>query len=129
MTIETLPTNNPAYGFFGTLALAGADADAGWNIASRLLCEALAVEENGGAYSPEAVRDFLDSRLGRHMADMVTGRLQAGLALEPAIAHAIEVHQSWRISRSDSVSHGIPRGLPFLTGWVGHFGILAESWD
>jgi len=28
-----------------------------------------------------------------------------------------------------AASEGIPAGLPYLTGWVAHFGILGEAAD
>jgi hypothetical protein len=33
----------------------------------------------------------------------------------------------WRIDRRTEREEGIPRGLPYLTGWVTHFQILDET--
>jgi hypothetical protein len=79
--------------------------------------------------SPEGVRDFLDSRHGRHFADDVMSALTdlGPYRLEEAIEVAVTRWQAWRISRQTSRDEGIPRGLPYLTGWVAHFGILAEA--
>lgn len=74
-----------------------------------------------------AVRDFLDSRYGRHFADEVANQTGRGLALEPAIRAAITVYQGWCIDRATTREHGIPAGLPYLTGWVGHFVALGEA--
>ena len=81
--------------------------------------------------SPEGVRDFLDSRHGRHFADDVVSELaKAGPdKLEEAIEAAIARWQGWRIGRQTSREEGIPAGLPYLTGWVAHFGILGETAD
>ena len=35
----------------------------------------------------------------------------------------------WRIDRKTSRDEGIPRGLPYLTGFVTHFAIMAELPD
>ena len=53
MTTTILPTRNEAWGFFGTMQLAGADPMQSWNAASAMI----AAETEA---SPEAVRDFLD---------------------------------------------------------------------
>ena len=122
MTTTILPTRNEAYGFFGTMQLAGADPMQSWNAASAMI----AAETEA---SVEAVRDFLDSRHGRHFADDVLNRLaEVGPhRLEEAIEATVGRWQAWRISRQTSRDEGIPRGLPYLTGWVAHFGILAEA--
>lgn len=74
------------------------------------------------------VRDFLDSRMGRAFADEVACALRNPTATsETAIEAAIRLWQGWRISRAMERSDGIPAGLPYLTGWVQHFAVLAES--
>jgi hypothetical protein len=124
MTTTILPTRNEAWGFFGTLSQAGADPMRGWAAASA----AIAAETEA---SPEAVRDFLDSRHGRHFADDVAGEIAARgpEQLEASIAATVARWQGWRISRRTFRDEGIPAGLPTLTGWVTHFGILAEAAD
>ena len=124
MTATILPTRNEAWGFFGTMQLAGADPMQSWNVASAMI-------ETETEASAEAVRDFLDSRQGRHFADDVASEL-AGRGpghLEAAIELAVARWQGWRISRRTFRDEGIPAGLPYLTGWVAHFGILAEASD
>ena len=68
MTTTILPTRNEAWGFFGTMQLAGADPMQSWNAASAMI----AAETDASA---EAVRDFLDCRHGRHFADDVASEL------------------------------------------------------
>ena len=119
MTTTILPTRNEAWGFFGTMQLAGADPMQSWNAASAMI----AVETEASA---EAVRAFFDSRHGRHFADDVANSLCTGAALAAAIDAAIARWMGWRIDRKTSRDEGIPRGLPYLTGWVTHFQILDE---
>ena len=76
--------------------------------------------------SPEGVRDFLDSRHGRHFADDVASELWKGETLKDAIDAAIARWMGWRIDRKTSRETGIPRGLPYLTGLANHFAIMAE---
>ncbi len=119
MTATTLPTLNEAWGLFGTMTQLGADARQAWNAAGAMI----AAETDA---SPEGVRLFLDSKHGRHFADEVANALHAGLGLEAAIASAIARWQGWRIGRQTSREHGIPAGLPYLTGFVTHYQILDE---
>ena len=73
------------------------------------------------------IRDFLDSRWGRHFADDVVGALQGSTAdSEVAITTTIAKWQDWRITRTTERSDGIPAGLPYLTGWVQHFVVTAS---
>jgi hypothetical protein len=119
MTSTTLPTRNEAWGFFGTMQTVGADPMQAWNAA----CAMIAAETDA---SPEGVRDFLDSRYGRHFADAVAGGLGKGLGLEEAIEASVAHWQGWRIDRKTYREEGIPAGLPYLTGWVTHFQIIDE---
>jgi hypothetical protein len=98
---------------------AAADPATAWEIASRRIAEATDA-------APEGVRNFLDSRLGRHFADEVANGLWKGEALGPAIDAAITRWMGWRIDRRTEREDGIPRGLPYLTGWVTHFQLLDE---
>jgi hypothetical protein len=111
-----LPTRNEAWGFFGTMQMAGVDPMQAWNAASGMI----AAETDA---TPEAVRDFLDSRHGRHFADDVLSELaKAGPGmLEEAIEAAITRWQARRIGRATHRELGIPMGLPYLNGLVGHF--------
>jgi hypothetical protein len=122
MTSTILPTRNEEWGFFGTIGRgenAAADPTEVWEIAFRKIAET-----TGAA--PEGVRDFLDSRHGRHFADDVANGLWRGEALEPAIDAAIARWMGWRIDRRMSRDTGIPQGLPYLTGLVEHYAIMAE---
>jgi hypothetical protein len=119
MTNSTLPTRNEAWGFYGSTA-GFTDADAAWSIAFPAVAKAT------GA-TAEGVRDFLDSRHGRHFADDVHNGIHAGLALETAIDVAITRWMGWAISRTTSRETGIPKGLPYLTGFVGLYEIMAEA--
>ncbi len=123
MTTTSLPTQNTEWGFWGAIGRIendpAADAARAWEIASRRIAEVTTA-------SPEGVRDFLDSRHGRHFADDVAGELWKGETLRCAIDAAITRWMGWRIDRKTSRDEGIPRGLPYLTGWVTHFQILDE---
>ena len=77
MTNSTLPTANEDWGFFRTAA-GFTDAAKAWEIAS----PAIAKVTMGSA---EGVRDFLDSRHGRHFADDVHNGIYSGLGLAAAI--------------------------------------------
>ena len=130
-TQPCLPSRNEDYGFFRTLTVCPErdrrSAEV-WTLASRLIAEAI------GASSEDemiGIRDFLDSRIGRHFADDVVGNMTGcNMGLEAAIAATIRRCQGWRINRTTEREHGIPAGLPYLTGWVQHFAVeaaMAES--
>ena len=120
MTTTILPTRNEAWGLFGTMQSAGADPMQAWNAASAMIAAATDA-------SPEGVRDFLDSRYGRHFADDVVERIRGrGLAVEEAIQAAVARWMGWRIDRRTNREEGIRAGLPYLIGWVTHFQILHE---
>ena len=75
MTTTILPTRNEAWGFFGTMQTASERRRRrckSWNIAASAM---IAAETDA---SPEGVRDFLDSRQGRHFADDVASELWKG---------------------------------------------------
>lgn len=115
-----LPTQNECCGFYGTIGCIEQDSARAWAITLPLVVAATGC-------SDWAARDFLDSRHGRHFADEVASQIGCGLALEPAICAAIAVYQGWRIDRATTRRHGIPMGLPYLTGWVGCFEGMAEA--
>ena len=106
-----LPSRNKDYGFFRTLTVCPErdrrSAEV-WTLASRLIAEAI------GASSEDemiGIRDFLDSRIGRHFADDVVGNMTGcNIGLEPAIAAAIRRWQGWRIDSKTEREHGIPSG-------------------
>ena len=112
MTTTILPTRNEAWGFFGTMQSAGADPMQSWNAASAMIAAATDA-------SPEGVRDFLDSRHGRHFADDVAGELGKGLGLEEAIEAAVARWMGWRIDRRTNRDEGHPRRASLPDG-LGH---------
>jgi hypothetical protein len=114
-----LPSNNEAWGFFGTVRHHAEPSEA-WALAMTAVSEATTCPEF-------AVRDFLDSRDGRYFADSVADALFRGDDLKTAIEAAVERWMSWTIDRRTEREHGIPRGLPYLTGWVAHYEILGEA--
>lgn len=119
MTASILPTRNAAWGFFG--ATAGfTDTEAAWGIAFPAVAKVTGASAGG-------VRDFLDSRHGRHFADDVHNGIHAGLDLEAAIDAAVTRWMGWTISRTTSRETGIPKGLPYLTGFVASFEIEGEQ--
>ncbi len=116
--MTNLPTTNTAWGFWGTIAH-NADPAAAWPLAMAKVAEATGLPET-------AVRDFLDSRHGRHLADEVANHLATGQELEAAIAAAVDTWMGWRISRRTARETGIPEGLPYLIGLVGQMQVEAE---
>jgi hypothetical protein len=115
---QTIPaTQNDAWGFFGTM---NDQAEAAWPIAMTAISDA--------TYQPlESVRAFLDSRYGRHFADDVLNGKLHGATLQDAIQEATVRWMGWTISRLTSKQYGIPKGLPYLTGFVIHCEISEEA--
>ncbi len=105
------------FGFFGTMA---EHAEAAWPLAMTAISDAT-------GQPLESVRTFLDSRHGRHFADDVQNGLYTGANLADAIAQATARWMGWTIGRSTSKQYGIPKGLPYLTGFVIHCEIIEES--
>ena len=125
-----LLSRNEDYGFFRTLTVCPQrdrrSAEV-WTLASRLIAEAIHADSEDEMIG---IRDFLDSRMGRHFADDVVGNMTGcGIGLEAAIGSAIRRWQGWRIDRQTEREHGIPAGLPYLTGWVQHFAVAAAMED
>ncbi|WP_233868663.1 hypothetical protein [Paraburkholderia adhaesiva] len=112
-----LPTRNEAWGFFGTMNEHAASA---WPLAMAAVAQAT-------GESPDAVRAFLDATPGRHFADEVHNGLHAGLALAAAIDAATQKWMGWRIGARTQRQYGIPRGLPYLTGFVIHCDSVADN--
>jgi len=125
-TPAILPSRNEDYGFFRTLTVCperDRPSTEVWNLASRLIAEAI---HGNSEDEMIGIRDFLDSRMGRHFADDVVGNMTGcNIGPEPAIASAIRRWQDWCISRKTERDEGIPAGLPYLTGWVQHFAVAA----
>ena len=120
MTTETiLTTRNTDWGFFGTIRH-HADPTEAWSLAMTGIGRATGCPQ-------DAVRDFLDSRHGRHFADDVANGLASRLTRETAIDAAIERWMGWTINKRTSRETGIPTGLSYLTGFVTHCEIEAEG--
>ena len=117
-TQQTIPaTQNEAWGFFGTM---NDNAEAAWPIAMTAISDAT-------CQPLESVRLFLDSRHGRHFADDVLNEMLLGNTIQQAIDNATTRWMVWAISRSTSKQYGIPKGLPYLTGFVIHCEVTDEA--
>lgn len=118
-THEIPVTRNEAWGFWGTMT---DKAAAAWPQAM--------IAISGATGEPlKTVRAFLDSRHGRHFADSVLNQMHAGRILADAIDAATREWMGWSVGRRTSKDYGIPRGLPYLTGFVIHCGIVEEDLD
>lgn len=124
----TLKTQNPEWGFFGTIERAGESPETAWALAFEAIQDVTGAHDKT-CYGPEGVRDFLDSRDGRHFADELSNAIATApgghITLESAIAKTIEKYQTWKIGRRLSRETGIPAGKPYLDGMVGHYAIEA----
>ena len=116
-TTQIPATQNESWGFYGTM---NEQAEAAWPLAMTAISDAT-------CQPLESVRTFLDSRHGRHFADDVQNGLYAGAALADAIEQATARWMGWTIGRSTSKQYGIPKGLPYLTGFVIHCEITELS--
>ncbi|WP_052000166.1 hypothetical protein [Caenispirillum salinarum] len=122
MLSTTGPTANGDLGFFGTMARAVDPYDA-WQRATA----AVGVATRG---TKEGVELFLDSKQGRHFADDVLNELAAGLgsvSLQEAIDRTIDTWKSRPIGSWIEKREGIPRELPYLTGFVAFYDIEIEN--
>jgi hypothetical protein len=117
-TQQTIPaTQNDAWGFWGTM---NERAEIAWPLA-------MTAVSNATGEPLESVRIFLDSRHGRHFADDVQNGLYRGQTLADAIHTATQQWMGWTIGRQTSKDYGIPRGLPYLTGFVIHCEMVEDS--
>ena len=116
-TTQIPATENDAWGFFGEM---NDNAEAAWPIAMTAISDAT-------CQPLESVRLFLDSRHGRHFADDVQNGLFAGATLADAIEQATARWMGWTIGLQTSKQYGIPRGLPYLTGFVIHCEVTGEA--
>ena len=110
-------TQNDTWGFYGTM---NEQAEAAWPLAMTAISDAT-------CQPLESVRIFLESRHGRHFADDVQNGLYTGTTLADAINAATQRWMGWTIGRSTSKQYGIPKGLPYLTGFVIQCEIIEES--
>ncbi len=116
-TTQIPATQNESWGYYGSM---NEQAEAAWPLAMTAISDAT-------CQPLESVRTFLDSRHGRHFADDVQNGLYQGQALQEAINAATQRWMGWTIGRSTSKQYGIPKGLPYLTGFVIHCEIIEES--
>jgi hypothetical protein len=116
ITTHILATQNETWGFWGTM---NEHAQAAWPMAMTAISDAT-------GQPLESVRLFLDSRHGRHFADDVLNEMLRGHEIKQAIDAAVTRWMGWTIGRQTSKAYGIPRGLPYLTGFVIHCGIVEE---
>ena len=116
-TTQIPATQNDAWGFWGTM---GERATTAWPLAMTAIADAT-------GESLQSVRIFLDSRHGRHFADDVQNAMYRGVPLADAINAATQQWMGWTIGRQTSKDYGIPRGLPYLTGFVIHCAIAEEA--
>ncbi|TKZ16020.1 hypothetical protein FAP39_15815 [Shimia litoralis] len=128
--LDILPSQNEANGFFATMTncpLRDRRSAEVWALAFKLIASDIGAASDDEQHG---IRDFLDSRMGRHFGDDVVNALHAGADdCEVAIAEAIARWQGWRITTRTQREEGIPAGLPYLTGWVQHFAVLASMED
>jgi hypothetical protein len=131
MTNRTiLPSQNTAHGFYGTMTICperDCTSDTLWTLASTLIAEAI-----NAHYEAEmiGIRDFLDSKMGRHFADELVDAMRSGkVSTKAALDATIDKWMRRGINAQTERSHGIPEGLPHLDGWVTHYAILAETED
>ena len=121
-----LPSQNEDHGFFQILTncpLRDRRSAEVWALASTMIAAAIRADSEDERIG---IRDFLDSRMGRHFADEVVGNMVGcNIDCEAAITSAIRRWQDWCISRQTEREEGIPAGLPYLTGWVQHFAVAA----
>ncbi len=101
-------SENESWGFWGTM---GGYASIAWPIAMTHIAKT--------TNQPlESVRAFLDSRHGRHFADTVQDAILRSPDMRQAVALATEKWMSWPVGRTIQSDYGIPKGLPYLTGFV-----------
>lgn len=103
-----LQSLNQWYGFWGTM---GNKAEAAWALALPRIVAATGCEE-------DEVRNFLDSRHGRHFADTVRGYEERGHALHEAVAEAIAEWRGYRVGKATRRAYGMLDGADYLTGIV-----------
>jgi len=119
-TQHTIPsTRNEGWGFWGTM---GDKASTAWPLAMTAIADA--TSENF-----DSVRNFLDSPHGRHFADDVHNALYDGNLLPDAITAATKKWMGRKIGARNNRDYGIPSNMPYLAGFVIHYGITDEEFS
>lgn len=88
MNKNILPTNNPEWGFYGTIKDRDLDVEDEWNKAFEYILNKK-FKVNGRPLTPIQVRDFLDAKSGRHIADQVIN----GLTID-------QIDKKWPLDKS-----------------------------
>ena len=89
--MDILESQNKEYGFYGTTALHGrSEVNTKWETAFMWVADIMP------SWSPENIRDFLDGRPGRHLADQLhdcgnIARINPSAWLRPMYEFAVEV--------------------------------------
>jgi len=115
----SIASQNKDWDFLGTIAHLG-DARTAWDAAFLDIKTATKIDDEG-------VRAFLDSREGRYFADDTLNMLVSGLSIQDALKVAVARWMSWKIDHKTSKDYGIPKGLPYLTGWVAYHDIHCQA--
>jgi len=114
------PSQNEGWGFYGTISR-HIEPSKAWALALPIIAEMTGCDF-------DEVRAFLDSRHGRHFADHVAARLDDDPRNnEAAIRTTAGEWLGWTIGPRTSRTYGIPRGMPYLVGFVQHASIEAEA--
>ena len=116
--MDILQTRNPTWGFFGTFGRHD-EPGAAWALASEAIAKATGCPAKD-------VRTFLESHKGRLFAEGVIELMPAN-ALETAVDAAVARWMRLTITLKDERDYGIPVGLPYLTGFVCHCELEADT--
>lgn len=107
--MQTIPkTQNPTFGFYGTMHLAGVNAPALWETSISAIERATLHEDRAD------IATWLDSKDGRHFADCVIDGLHQDKPIGAAVNSAV---RSWMGMRPDAEmvrQYGVPADTPYL---------------
>lgn len=110
-----LASQNEDWGFFGSIRHHHEDQSEAWAAAFAAVAEATGC-------SAGAVREFLDSRDGRHFADEVVNQIViGGYGIAGAVAAAVAVWKAYRVGRGTVREYRIAKGVDYLTGLVSFY--------
>jgi hypothetical protein len=86
-------TENPGFGFYGTIAGHGFDPDAAWRAALGAVASWWPVAH--WHVAKRRARIFLDGSGGRHLADDIAGRAATVEEIESAIRERLPAYRGW----------------------------------